>query len=378
MKLNTLKNYYKISFINSNNIFKRKSNLLRYYFYIMLYIITLPFLLTGSCVSLAFYTMARNVSKGYKSYGIFDSFKALNNKNVLYKTIVSKVLGFAMKLVILLVIVLVTLPFVGIGWVLMLSTKEVLYIYLSLIPTIIGSVVYILYLIFGCIPLAQIFAEDNNISITNALKLSFTASLKSTKHQMILSIVFELLFKAVFIFIIVLIVLVILYYRTIFSLKYDQLRSVILAIIVVLLGTIYLILMPRVSLLNIVMRRNIRHDIILNYSHIDEIEFSKEIFKIKTSNVIYKNKEDDNTSVDNNTESTDEDINGVSDNSFEVVDNINNEVSLNNESSNGSNNEVNDEVNIEDVDTTDNNETLNDNLDDALNTSEEASESKGE
>lgn len=366
MTLDKLKNYYKISFSKSNQILKRKSNLLRYYLHVLLYIITLPLLLSGSCVGLAFNTMAINVSKGYKSYNVFDSFKEINKSNTLYKTIVSRVISALIKIAILLVILLMTLPFIGIGWILMLSTNDVLYIQVSLIPTILVTIVYVLYLIFGCIPLTYIYAHDNTLSITNALKISFKASLNTSKHQLVLSILFEFIFKAIFISIIVVLVLMILYYKTIFNLKYDQLRNVVLAIIIVIIGTTYLLSMPRVSLLNVVMRSNIRADILANYNRQEVVEFSNEIFKLKTTNVMYENKSSD---IDQDSELTEDNSDkntlfDVSETDLEEVDSIDSTYEET-------------EIKENDTDSTLKNENIDsDDLNDSI--SDDTNESKGE
>lgn len=268
MKLKSLKEYIGDGLSKTKPIFKNKTNILKFYFLEFLYIITLPLVITGPLVRLAYYNMVKNVSNGYKSYNVFDNFKSLADTKVVTKAILSSLIKDSINFSILLVLVLLSAPFFGLGWVLYINSGETTYFIIGVIPLSIMVLGYVYYLLFMHMPLTQVIVENPNISICETLRLSYTSYSKSDKHQIPLMYLFEYLFKGIILGLIL----------SLIALEYNGFDYIM--IFMVLLLSIYLFFIPKCTLSNLVSRRDARVDIIKNYNSKDVEDYSERVFKL--------------------------------------------------------------------------------------------------
>ena len=283
MKLKSLKEYIGDGLSKTKPIFKNKTNILKFYFLEFLYIVTLPLVITGPLVRLAYYNMVKNVSNGYKSYNVFDNFKSLADTKVVTKAILSSLIKDSINLSILLVLVLLSAPFFGLGWVLYINSGETAYFIIGVIPLSIMIIGYVYYLLFMHMPLTQVIVENPNISICETLRLSYTSYSKSDKHQIPLLYVFEYLFKGIILGLIL----------SLIALEYNGFDYIM--IFMILLLSIYLFFIPKCTLSNLVSRRDARVDIIKNYNSKDVEDYSERVFKLLK---IDNNKDNDSKKKD--------------------------------------------------------------------------------
>jgi len=278
MRLNSLNSYTKASLKLSSGVFKNKINILKYYFFVFLYIITYPLMITGPIVRLCYYQMVSNVSNGYNDYKIFDTFKSLSDTKNLVKALVSSFVKSAILVAILLVLALLTLPFLGISFVIYINTVDTSYFVIWAIPAIVLAVGYLIYSTFFIVPVEQIIVEYPELAINECLSLSFKANAKKNKLKMFGSYFFEYLLISALVGVVAIFV----------TLEYSGFDYIL--IFGMILAFVFILFIPYITLTANCVRRNLRKDAIEAYNYKEIENYSRVILKMSLTNDVKKDK----------------------------------------------------------------------------------------
>lgn len=278
MRLNSLNSYTKASLKLSSGVFKNKINILKYYFFVFLYIITYPLIITGPIVRLCYYQMVSNVSNGYNDYKIFDTFKSLSDTKNLVKAVLSSFVKSAILVAILLVLALLTLPFFGVGFVIYINTINTSYFLIGAIPAIVLAVGYVVYSIFFIIPVEQIIIEYPELAINECLSISFKANANKNKLKMFGSYFFEYLLISALVGIVAIFV----------TLEYSGVDYILT--FGMILAFVFMLFIPYITLTANCVRCNLRKDAIEAYNYKEIENYSRVILKMSLTKEANKDK----------------------------------------------------------------------------------------
>lgn len=264
MKKKRFTNYFKQGMISSRGI---SNNIFKFYLLMILFYITYPFVIIGSIVRLAYFRNNNNLING-RGFKLIDSFRDSNDPKFLKKVMLTSLIQRLFLCGLFLVFTLIGSLFYAISFGLyntLISDFSVYY--LAYIPISILVIIYLWYVIFVVIPIEQIYINNNDLNIINCIKYSLLSGF-SNKFNLVLSFIIEFVPKAIFITGIV-----------VNAIYIDK------SLIAVVILLFYLIFMPKLTLINILLRYDLREDMIYNESIENRASYSKEILGRKGVNV---------------------------------------------------------------------------------------------
>ncbi len=282
MEIKKYKFYSKNAGKCCKGIFKSGRNFIRYYLFVLLRILSLPFTLLHSFVMEGYYKQLSKISNNEKNLRFADSYKDMSNHKRLFNVLLGGMFSLLIKTAILFLIVFVTSILMLFAFSIDSMVSNNLIYLIAIIPAGIVLIIYLLYLKFIYIPVEMILEEKEDISYVFATKLSFCKAKLSESKNIIISYILEYIIKIISIAVIV----------CLFILSFND-NMEFLALISTILLIVYLLFIPNYSLKHQMLRFMVRRDIIVindynELSSIDEKVFST---KIKNINDLFKKDE---------------------------------------------------------------------------------------
>ena len=264
MELKSFREYYKKGLTASSG--KYNKYIINFYLIEILLYITMPFVLIGTSVRLAYYRLYSNLNKN-KIFKLSESFEDSNDITFLKKVMISSLIQRLLIVSLILLLSLIGLLFYLIGYGVYLMTLDNVSLIIGYVPLILLSLLFLYYLLFVNIPVEYIYIKDKNVNISNAIKRSMLEPLYSKKRVLILSFIIEFIPKCLLLALIIWLVV------------YNNKFIVYSAII----SIAYLLIFPKFSITHIILRHNVYSDILDNIVINNKINIAKEIFETEDS-----------------------------------------------------------------------------------------------
>lgn len=264
MELKSFREYYKKGLTASSG--KYNKYIINFYLIEILLYITMPFVLIGTSVRLAYYRLYSNLNKN-KIFKLSESFEDSNDLTFLKKVMISSLIQRLLIVSLILLLSLIGLLFYLIGYGVYLMTLDNVSLIIGYVPLILLSLLFLYYLLFVNIPVEYIYIKDKNVNISNAIKRSMLEPLYSKKRVLILSFIIEFIPKCLLLALIIWLVV------------YNNKFIVYSAII----SIAYLLIFPKFSITHIILRHNVYSDILDNIVINNKINIAKEIFETEDS-----------------------------------------------------------------------------------------------
>jgi len=264
MELKSFREYYKKGLTASSG--KYNKYIINFYLIEILLYITMPFVLIGTSVRLAYYRLYSNLNKN-KIFKLSESFEDSNDITFLKKVMIASLIQRLLITSLILLLSLIGLLFYLIGYGVYLMTLDNVSLIIGYVPLILLSLLFLYYLLFVNIPVEYIYIKDKNVNISNAIKRSMLEPLYSKKRVLILSFIIEFIPKCLLLALIIWLVV------------YNNKFIVYSAII----SIAYLLIFPKFSITHIILRHNVYSDILDNIVINNKINIAKEIFETEDS-----------------------------------------------------------------------------------------------
>jgi len=264
MELKSFREYYKKGLTASSG--KYNKYIINFYLIEILLYITMPFVLIGTTVRLAYYRLYSNLNNN-KIFKLSESFEDSNDLTFLKKVMISSLIQRLLIVSLILLLSLIGLLFYLIGYGVYLMTLDNVSLIIGYVPLILLSLLFLYYLLFVNIPVEYIYIKDKNVNISNAIKRSMLEPLYSKKRVLILSFIIEFIPKCLLLALIIWLVV------------YNNKFIVYSAII----SIAYLLIFPKFSITHIILRHNVYSDILDNIVINNKINIAKEIFETEDS-----------------------------------------------------------------------------------------------
>ena len=200
MEKKKFKNYYLEGIKNSyKSLYKRKTNIFKYYICIFIYILSIPLFILKPVVNMGIFRLGEQINDD-NDIDLTTITKSCDNPKNYFTALFAGIIKVLIIIGIILVLACIAGVLALIGYIFMIFTgsEEYLFMILFASPALLAIVIYLLFVPLIYAEIGYIVNANNNINASNVINISFNAYKKEGKRIRFGIIVLNTLIKIVY------------------------------------------------------------------------------------------------------------------------------------------------------------------------------------
>lgn len=200
MEKKRFKNYYLEGIKNSyKSLYKRKTNIFKYYICIFIYILSIPLFILKPVVNMGIFRLGEQINDD-NDIDLTTITKSCDNPKNYFTALFAGIIKVLIIIGIILVLACIAGVLALIGYIFMIFTgsEEYLFMILFASPALLAIVIYLLFVPLIYAEIGYIVNANNNINASNVINISFNAYKKEGKRIRFGIIVLNTLIKIVY------------------------------------------------------------------------------------------------------------------------------------------------------------------------------------
>ena len=183
MEKKKFKNYYLEGIKNSyKSLYKRKTNIFKYYICIFIYILSIPLFILKPVVNMGIFRLGEQINDD-NDIDLTTITKSCDNPKNYFTALFAGIIKVLIIIGIILVLACIAGVLALIGYIFMIFTgsEEYLFMILFASPALLAIVIYLLFVPLIYAEIGYIVNANNNINASNVINISFNAYKKEGK-----------------------------------------------------------------------------------------------------------------------------------------------------------------------------------------------------